>query len=108
MSKGFLQILLTVRLPAGVAEVVKGAGLKIRSRMGSWVRIPPPAPIHFLFPPRRGGFGEQPMQNRLTLGGTGRDGEQGVLSTFNFRESTFANATCCPHGRLSTANVRPS
>jgi hypothetical protein len=23
--------------------VVKGAGLKIRSRMGSWVRIPPPA-----------------------------------------------------------------
>jgi hypothetical protein len=48
------------------------------------------------------------MQNRLTLGGTGRDGEQGVLSTFNFRESTFANATCCPHGRLSTANVRPS
>ena len=29
---------------AGVAEVVKGAGLKIRSRMGSWVRIPPPAP----------------------------------------------------------------
>lgn len=28
---------------AGVAEVVKGAGLKIRSRMGSWVRIPPPA-----------------------------------------------------------------
>ena len=30
---------------AGVAEVVKGAGLKIRSRMGSWVRIPPPAPI---------------------------------------------------------------
>ena len=30
---------------AGVAEVVKGAGLKIRSRMGSWVRIPPPALI---------------------------------------------------------------
>ena len=30
---------------AGVAEVVKGAGLKIRSRMGSWVRIPPPAPF---------------------------------------------------------------
>jgi len=28
-----------------VAEVVKGAGLKIRSRMGSWVRIPPPAPL---------------------------------------------------------------
>jgi hypothetical protein len=27
--------------------VVKGAGLKIRSRMGSWVRIPPPAPRPF-------------------------------------------------------------
>jgi hypothetical protein len=33
---------------AGVAEVVKGAGLKIRSRMGSWVRIPPPA-LNFTF-----------------------------------------------------------
>ncbi len=32
-----------VACDAGVAEVVKGAGLKIRSRMGSWVRIPPPA-----------------------------------------------------------------
>ena len=32
-----------VAYDAGVAEVVKGAGLKIRSRMGSWVRIPPPA-----------------------------------------------------------------
>ena len=30
---------------AGMAEVVKGAGLKIRSRMGSWVRIPLPAPL---------------------------------------------------------------
>ena len=28
-----------------MAEVVKGAGLKIRSRMGSWVRIPLPAPF---------------------------------------------------------------
>ena len=34
----------TLRQLAGVAEVVKGAGLKIRSHMGSWVRIPPPAP----------------------------------------------------------------
>ena len=34
----------TPRQLAGVAEVVKGAGLKIRSHMGSWVRIPPPAP----------------------------------------------------------------
>jgi hypothetical protein len=34
-----------------VAEVVKGAGLKIRSRMGSWVRIPLPAPLSlFSFP----------------------------------------------------------
>ena len=30
-----------------VAEVVKGAGLKIRSQMGSWVRIPLPAPRFF-------------------------------------------------------------
>ena len=34
----------TFRLLAGMAEVVKGAGLKIRSQMGSWVRIPLPAP----------------------------------------------------------------
>ena len=30
---------------SGGCRVVKGAGLKIRSRMGSWVRIPPPAPF---------------------------------------------------------------
>ena len=35
-------------MSAGVAEVGKGAGLKIRSRMGSWVRIPPPA-FHSLY-----------------------------------------------------------
>ena len=54
---------------AGVAEVVKGAGLKIRSRMGSWVRIPPPAllsPMHF--PLVEGALPEQTMQNRLTVG----------------------------------------
>ena len=52
-----------------MAEVVKGAGLKIRSRMGSWVRIPLPAPsVAIPNPPRRGGFVEHSMQNRLTLG----------------------------------------
>ena len=35
----------TFRMFAGMAEVVKGAGLKIRSQMGSWVRIPLPAPL---------------------------------------------------------------
>ena len=52
-----------------VAEVVKGAGLKIRSRMGSWVRIPPPAPLsHMFFPLVEGALSEQTMQNRLTVG----------------------------------------
>ena len=36
---GFLQNLSAAGRRAGMAEVVKGAGLKIRSRMGSWVRI---------------------------------------------------------------------
>ena len=42
LSKDFIQ----ARSPEDieVAEVVKGAGLKIRSHTGSWVRIPPPAP----------------------------------------------------------------
>ena len=44
-SKRFLEEGGDESLCAGVAEVVKGAGLKIRSRMGSWVRIPPPAPF---------------------------------------------------------------
>ena len=44
LNKRLIQKLPRLRLRAGVAEVVKGAGLKIRSRMGSWVRIPPPAP----------------------------------------------------------------
>ena len=39
-----IQVMSLRRPVAGVAEVVKGAGLKIRSHMGSWVRIPPPAP----------------------------------------------------------------
>ena len=39
-----IQMMSLRRRVAGVAEVVKGAGLKIRSHMGSWVRIPPPAP----------------------------------------------------------------
>ena len=38
-----IQMMPTFRLLAGMAEVVKGAGLKIRSQMGSWVRIPLPA-----------------------------------------------------------------
>ncbi len=37
-------MMATFRQVAGMAEVVKGAGLKIRSQMGSWVRIPLPAP----------------------------------------------------------------
>ena len=54
---------------AGVAEVVKGAGLKIRSRMGSWVRIPPPALLSQMFSPLvEGALSEQTMQNRLTVG----------------------------------------
>ena len=54
---------------AGVAEVVKGAGLKIRSRMGSWVRIPPPALHSNPFSPLvEGALSEQTMQNRLTVG----------------------------------------
>ncbi len=58
-----------LRLLAGVAEVVKGAGLKIRSRMGSWVRIPPPALYSNLsFPLVEGALSEQTMQNRLTVG----------------------------------------
>ena len=44
LNKRLIQKLSRLRVLAGVAEVVKGAGLKIRSRMGSWVRIPPPAP----------------------------------------------------------------
>ena len=43
LNKRLIQKLSRLRVLAGVAEVVKGAGLKIRSRMGSWVRIPPPA-----------------------------------------------------------------
>ena len=65
--------------------MVKGAGLKIRSRMGSWVRIPLPAPFfphyaRFHHPPRRGGFAAQTMQNRLTLGRAGRYGEHLMTS----------------------------
>ena len=42
-NRRLIQMMPLLRLPAGMAEVVKGAGLKIRSHMGSWVRIPPPA-----------------------------------------------------------------
>ena len=42
-----IQKMSRLGLHAGMAEVVKGAGLKIRSRMGSWVRIPLPAPFIF-------------------------------------------------------------
>ena len=81
-----------------MAEVVKGAGLKIRSRMGSWVRIPPPAPhLPILNPPRRGGFDEHSMQNRLTLGGTGHNGEQGVLVECKLRQSHYTG----PFGGLA-------
>ena len=44
-NKRLIQMMPLLRLPAGMAEVVKGAGLKIRSHMGSWVRIPLPAPL---------------------------------------------------------------
>ena len=43
-NRRLIQMMPLLRLPAGMAEVVKGAGLKIRSHMGSWVRIPLPAP----------------------------------------------------------------
>ena len=43
-NRRLIQMMPLLRPPAGMAEVVKGAGLKIRSHMGSWVRIPLPAP----------------------------------------------------------------
>jgi hypothetical protein len=43
-NRRLIQMIPLLRPPAGMAEVVKGAGLKIRSHMGSWVRIPLPAP----------------------------------------------------------------
>ena len=57
-NRRLIQMMPLLRPPAGMAEVVKGAGLKIRSRMGSWVRIPPPAlsSDSGSEPPRRGGF----------------------------------------------------
>ena len=107
MPRGFLQILLIVRRSAGVAEVVKGAGLKIRSRMGSWVRIPPPAPhLPILNPPRRGGFDEQSMQNRLTLGGAGHIGEHGVLVECKLRQSHYTGPFGSLTYRLNFADER--
>ena len=46
-NRRLIQMMPLLGPPAGMAEVVKGAGLKIRSHMGSWVRIPPPAPCFF-------------------------------------------------------------
>ena len=64
LRKDFIQ----VRSPKAieVAEVVKGAGLKIRSRMSSWVRIPPPAPIRRFQCVSKNEFVAQTIQNRLT------------------------------------------
>ncbi len=47
LSKDFIQ----ARSPEDieVAEVVKGAGLKIRSQMGSRVQIPPSIPMKLLW-----------------------------------------------------------
>ena len=68
-NKRLIQMMPLLRPPAGMAEVVKGAGLKIRSRMGSWVRIPPPALLsNLFFPLVEGALSEQTMQNRLTVG----------------------------------------
>ena len=47
-NRRLIQMMPLLRPPAGMAEVVKGAGLKIRSHMGSWVRIPLPAPFFVL------------------------------------------------------------
>ena len=44
-NRRLIQMMPLLGSPAGMAEVVKGAGLKIRSHMGSWVRIPLPAPL---------------------------------------------------------------
>ena len=44
-NRRLIQMMPLLGPPAGMAEVVKGAGLKIRSHMGSWVRIPLPAPF---------------------------------------------------------------
>ena len=46
-NRRLIQMMPLLRPPAGMAEVVKGAGLKIRSHMGSWVRIPLPAPFFY-------------------------------------------------------------
>ena len=67
-NRRLIQMMPLLRPPAGMAEVVKGAGLKIRSRMGSWVRIPPPAPFFARFNQTSyGPFVAQTIQNRLTL-----------------------------------------
>ena len=44
-NRRLIQMMPLLGPHAGMAEVVKGAGLKIRSHMGSWVRIPLPAPF---------------------------------------------------------------
>ena len=66
-NKRLIQMMPLLRLPAGMAEVVKGAGLKIRSQMGSRVQIPPSIPFAIVGERR---LFTQNIQNGLTPAAT--------------------------------------
>src|SRR6266581_9092326 len=44
-TQAFIKSALFLSLARGLPRQVKGAGLRTLSRRGSWVQIPPPAPI---------------------------------------------------------------